>query len=163
MPKLIAHALAGATIVTAIHPSAGIKNWLPIAVGAFLAVSPDLDIGLDWIFNVQSIHRGFSHSVFFSLLIGIIIWLLMNKRNGNETIAFSLAYLSHPLLDLLTSTSGGIQIFYPLSNRYYNLGLTDLFEYPVTPIFQWVLIELLCFLPLFLIVLFLKRLNFWQK
>lgn len=58
MPKLIAHALVGATVTALAHPSAGRQNLPPLVFGAILAVSPDFDMGIDWVLNLSDVHRG---------------------------------------------------------------------------------------------------------
>jgi len=162
MPKFIAHALMGASIVAAIHPPVNLKRWGPLILGAVLAVSPDFDLIFEWILKIPDVHRGYSHSLIFSLIIGLLISGFTGKEQGKIAIAYSLAYLSHALLDFLTSTTGGVKLFYPFSNNYYNLGLTNIFELPfgsnLTETFKWVSIETLFFLPILLIIIIIKKL-----
>ena len=160
MPKIIAHALAGATIVSAICPSQRLDKWVVLA-GAIIAVSPDFDFALEWLFANQDIHRGFTHSLLFSFLIGLTFYLWLGPENQLLALGFSLAYLSHTLLDLSTSTAGGVKLFYPFSNKYYHLGLTGIFENPFGVNFsqalRWILIETVIFLPLFILTIILKK------
>lgn len=161
MPKLIAHALVGATVTALVHPSAGGRNLLPLAFGAILAVSPDFDMGIDWVFDLPDVHRGFTHSLVFSFFVWLMLYVLADgEQSGRTSIAFGLAYFSHAALDFLTSTRGGVKLLFPFSNDYYNYGLTGIFELPVGSdlygIARWALLETVVFLPVFLLVLFIK-------
>lgn len=163
MPKFIAHGLTGMVIVAALSPNVDFRKWVPLTIGAILAISPDFDFAIEWIFNFQNFHRGFSHSIFFSALVALTLSFLV--RNLSELTGYSLAYLSHSILDSTMSTSGGVKFFYPFSLQYYNFGLTSLFELPIGrdfgEAFHWIWIETACFLPvlilLFTIKHFLKR------
>jgi inner membrane protein len=160
MPKIIAHALAGAAVVAAVHPNAGFKYWKPLFLGAVFAVAADADYFFDWIYRTDEIHRGFTHSILFSLLTAILLLFYFGAEKTQTVAAYSLSYLSHAALDFATSTSGGVKLFYPFYNKYYYLGLTDIFEMSVgsdwNQILKWVSIEISTFLPFLIIVLLLK-------
>lgn len=160
MPKIIAHALTGASIVVALHPKLSWNNLNPVFIGMLLAVCADFDLIIEWVFDVPDLHRGITHSLFFSTIVGLTICFLLSPGHGREIAAFTLAYLSHPLLDMSTSTTGGVKLFYPYSERYYHLGLTGIFELPVgsniTQILAWGKIELMFFLPILILVVFIR-------
>lgn len=162
MPKIIAHALTGATIVVALSPKSELNKWTLLG-GVLLAISPDLDHGIEWLFNITDVHRGFTHSLIFSFLVGALILIFLDYEKQRLAIAFSLAFLSHTLLDFAASTSGGVKLFWFFSNEYYHLGLTDILESPLgsnlKQVFNWIFIETIIFLPLFLIVILIKKLN----
>lgn len=162
MPKIIAHALTGASIIVAVNPKINLNNLSPVFIGVFLAISPDLDLLVEWLFNIPDFHRGFTHSLLFSLCIGIIISLYMNPRHEKATVAYFLAFFSHPLLDTLTSTSGGVKLLYPFSNRFYHFGFTNIFELPIgsniSELFAWIKIETMVFLPLLFVIILLRYL-----
>jgi membrane-bound metal-dependent hydrolase YbcI (DUF457 family) len=157
MPKIIAHALTGSAIIAAIHPKVKISNLTPIFIGMILAISSDFDIALEWLFEIPDLHRGFTHSLAFSLAIGLALSLWMHPGKEKEALTYSLAYLSHPILDLITSTSGGVKLLYPFSTEYYHLGLTGIFELPIgtdlTQVIAWFSIELSVFVPILLLVI----------
>src|SRR5690554_8220240 len=79
--------------------------------GAIVATLPDLDIYLAKFFNDQlteiELHRGFSHSIlFFLVLAGAISWLFQKYF---DTVSFKRLYvttffilLTHSLLDVFT-------------------------------------------------------------
>lgn len=161
MPKIIAHLLTGAAVTVAVHPTAGIRNWTPLFLGALLGISADFDFGPEWAFDLSGIHRGFTHSLIFSIFVGLIIYFWIGNEQLRITLAFSSSYFSHILLDFLTSTEGGIKLLYPFSNNYYNFGLTNVFERPLgsnlMEVLTWCLIETLIFLPVFLFILLIKE------
>ena len=161
MPKIIAHLLTGATVTAAIHPTADINNWTPLLWGALLGISADFDFGLEWASGIPDIHRGITHSLIFAFLVGLAIYLWMGIEQPRVAGAFWGAYLSHIVLDFLTSTKGGIKLWFPFSDDYYNFGLTSIFERPLganlAEFLTWCSIETLIFLPMFLFVLLIKQ------
>ncbi len=107
-------------------------NWLAAASALF----PDLDFLFqpfagEWGF--LTVHRGFSHSFFFTLLAPFpLAWLFWRKSKPDRSYwsfwACSLvAMLSHVFLDLCTSY--GTQVLLPFSNRRFAwnlIGVIDL-------------------------------------
>lgn len=95
-----------------------------VLFGAVVATLPDLDIYFAKIFNDPlteiEIHRGFSHSILFFLLLSILITFLV-KRWFKEvsvkqlyTTTF-LVLLTHSLLDVFTTW--GTQLFWPIEDK----------------------------------------------
>lgn len=72
-------------------------------------------------------HRGFSHSLLFALLLGILVTSiffrdtrLLSKKGVAYTLFFFLCTASHILLDALTNGGLGVAVFAPLdSTRYF--------------------------------------------
>ncbi len=100
---------------------AGNKAVLWGAVGGLI---PDLDIIPGWFMDEVDrlvFHRGFSHSLLFSVLLSLIAGFLLHKRYRRTTkITFRdwtllsfLALTTHILLDCFTTY--GTQVFYPFS------------------------------------------------
>lgn len=93
--------------------------------GAIAGTIPDLDVFVARSFDVVtelSIHRGFSHSIVFSILAApllalLVKWIYKRKTVGNLewTKLFFLALITHPLLDCFTTW--GTQLFWPLPHR----------------------------------------------
>ncbi|WCM42299.1 metal-dependent hydrolase [Flavobacterium sp. CBA20B-1] len=93
-------------------------------LGAIVATLPDLDIYIAKIFNDPlteiEIHRGFSHSIMFFLMLSMLLTFLI-KRWFQETslkqlyITIFLILLTHSLLDVFTTW--GTQLFWPVSNK----------------------------------------------
>lgn len=98
-------------------------------VGAIIATIPDLDVVLFLVyskFEMLSIHRGFSHSIVFSILGAFIIAFLLGKMRWLKVVEFKtlvfaswLCLFTHILLDAFTSY--GTQLFLPFSNRRVGL------------------------------------------
>lgn len=94
--------------------------------GAILGTIPDLDILINPFFNnieQLAIHRGFSHSIFFSFLLSLIfgkLFALKHKTSFKSWFwASFLALFTHPLLDICTTY--GTRILYPLNKSFFAL------------------------------------------
>lgn len=93
--------------------------------GAIAGTIPDLDVFVAGFFDVVtelSIHRGFSHSIVFSLLgaplLALLIHQLYKKKNASWQEWTQLCFLcliTHPILDCFTTW--GTQLFWPLPHR----------------------------------------------
>ena len=94
-------------------------------VGAIVATIPDLDVILYLFYDkldMLSIHRGFSHSIAFSIIGSILIAHILSKLKWFQKIKFVsliifswLCLFTHMLLD--TFTAYGTQLFLPFSNK----------------------------------------------
>jgi inner membrane protein len=93
-------------------------------VGAIVATIPDLDIVLLPFFDSLerlSIHRGFSHSILFSLLGGLLLALILSKMKWTKEFTLTklflfswLALFTHMILDAFTTY--GTQLFLPFND-----------------------------------------------
>lgn len=93
-------------------------------LGAAVATLPDLDVALYLFydkFEMLSIHRGFSHSIVFSILGALLLAFILSKLKWFQHIKFQKLLLftwwclfTHMLLD--TFTAYGTQLFLPFSN-----------------------------------------------
>jgi membrane-bound metal-dependent hydrolase YbcI (DUF457 family) len=78
-----------------------------------LSVIPDLDILVPFLQ-----HRGPTHSIFLEFAVFIPFLVVY----GKAAVPYLLALIQHPLIgDLLVGSPA--QIFWPLSNRYFGLGI----------------------------------------
>jgi len=94
-------------------------------LGAVIATVPDLDVILYLFYNkldMLSIHRGFSHSLVFSVLGAFLIAIVLNRIKWFQSIKFKILLLfswlclfTHMLLD--TFTAYGTQLYLPFSNK----------------------------------------------
>ncbi len=103
--------------------------------GAIAGTIPDLDVLTKLFFDsvtANEMHRGFSHSIVFSLLFaplfGWLVFKLYKEREGTWkgwTKLFFLSLVTHPLLD--AHTTWGTQLFWPLANKisYKNIFVVD--------------------------------------
>jgi inner membrane protein len=91
--------------------------------GAIAGTIPDLDILSSHFTTTVSaleIHRGFTHSVFFSVTAGILFgWLVSKYETYKDTKGwmwlFFWCFVTHPILD--AHTTWGTQLFWPLDYR----------------------------------------------
>lgn len=97
-----------------------------ILYGSIVGTIPDLDVlvgkFLDPLTAVE-IHRGFSHSVVFFIILSPILGLLLKKLEREKGVTFKeatlFAYLvlqTHALLDFFTTW--GTQLLWPMEQRY---------------------------------------------
>ena len=94
--------------------------------GAILGTIPDLDVLINPFFNKieqLAIHRAFSHSIFFCILLSLLTakWFSHKYKTSYKSWFWAsfLALFTHPLLDLCTTY--GTRLFYPLSKSFYTL------------------------------------------
>ncbi len=130
MASLFGHAISSLAFTSCF--SIEKSEWTKIALlGIFCAVVPDADI-LAFRFGIPYLHpfghRGFTHSLFFALLLALFIrWTFFmsvkwNTRKG--WILFTLFFLctaSHGVLDAMTTGGRGIAFFGPFNNARYFL------------------------------------------
>ncbi len=93
-------------------------------LGAIIATIPDLDVALYLFYNkfqMLSIHRGFSHSIVFSILGAFLIAYVLQRIKWANKISYQrlwifswLALFTHMLLDAFTAY--GTQLFLPFSD-----------------------------------------------
>lgn len=93
-------------------------------LGAIIATIPDLDVALlPFYSDIEriSVHRGFSHSILFSLLGAFLIAFILSKLKWTKQITYLRLWLfswvtlfTHMLLDAFTSY--GTQLLLPFSN-----------------------------------------------
>ncbi|MHA3770409.1 metal-dependent hydrolase [Verrucomicrobiota bacterium sgz303538] len=133
MATVLSHAIAAIALKTA-FPTDKVppRLWL---LGAVCAMAPDIDV-LGFRFGIAYGdlfgHRGFTHSLLFAGLLGLLGTFAAFPRRtsgahrGVVWIYLFLATASHGLLDALTDGGHGIAFFAPFENsRYF---------FPVTPI-----------------------------
>lgn len=162
MPLPVAHGLLGASVVAAGYSQSTKRYFVPLLAGAFLANLADFDFILVFAFHSKSWHRGFSHSILFGLIVCLILVLSLGKRHLREAIAYGLAFTSHGILDYVTTREGGgVELLWPFSLERFVLGWVGLSEMPSRltelEIIRTLGVELICFAPLLILVLGLKR------
>lgn len=122
--------------------------------GAILGTIPDLDVLLNSFFDpIQqlAIHRAFSHSIFFSLVLSLLFakWFSYKYKTSYLSWFWAsfLALFTHPLLDICTTY--GTRILYPLSKSFYSLDNV----FVIDPLYTiWLLIGCI-------VLLFMKNTN----
>jgi inner membrane protein len=105
--------------------------------GAVAGTIPDLDVLMRFFtddITATEMHRGFSHSIVFSLLFApVLAWIAhaIHKRKRPDAtrrdwiLLFFLALVTHPMLDM--HTTWGTQFFWPFEVRitYNNIFVVD--------------------------------------
>ncbi len=133
---------------------AGRKMGIRAALfGAIGGTIPDLDVFLRFFYDpldAALVHRGFSHSLLFAVLAGLVLTFIsnkLNKKNYSNRTWFLLWFLSiatHPMLDIFTNY--GTQFFWPFDWR-----LTFNSVFVIDPLYT------LPFMILLIGALFMKR------
>ncbi|WP_452600378.1 metal-dependent hydrolase [Pontimicrobium sp. MEBiC01747] len=120
MASLFGHGLVGFTL-SKIVDSRSNKLLLFLAIGS--AILPDIDV-LAFNFGIPYMHpfghRGFTHSIIFAVLWGIIIMLLLRKQKKQIVfIVIFLSTISHGILDGLTTGGRGVGFFIPFNDERF--------------------------------------------
>jgi inner membrane protein len=167
VPFPVAHGLIGASVVAALLPSSRSRIATPLLLGAFLSISPDFDFALNWLrVGRGGWHHGFTHSLPFALLIGIVMVILMREWKPRSLVVFTGAFASHTLLDYLLTESQGVALWWPFTDHRYKLRLPNPIDYTWDDASFWettmdvlkiVAAELLIFVPVLLAVLLIRR------
>ncbi|WP_438424401.1 metal-dependent hydrolase [Aquimarina macrocephali] len=101
------------------------KLWI---LGIICSILPDADvIGFKYGITYESFwgHRGFSHSLFFALLLGVIVtFIFYSKKTFTKTGAALILYFTictafHGVLDAMTTGGLGIAFFSPFDTTRY--------------------------------------------
>jgi len=162
MPLPVAHGLVGASIIAVICPKHRGRHLLPLLIGFLLANSPDLDFILVWTLHSGAWHRAFTHSFSFALVVSLVLLMFLGRSRVREVFAYGLAFMSHGVLDYLTTKKGGgVELLWPASAERLKFGLWGLSEVPsrmaATEILLAILVEFTIFAPLLLVSLLLVR------
>ena len=103
--------------------------------GAIAGTIPDLDVMAKLVFDnvtANELHRGFSHSILFSIVMAPIFGWLVAKLYGNKeadwkdwTRLMFLGLFTHPILDAFTTW--GTQLFWPFTYKvsFKNIFVVD--------------------------------------
>lgn len=141
----VSHSYTGAVVgigyATLCFPEQSVFLVLAGIAGAIGGLLPDIDKRGSKIANKAKLtsfivektfgHRGLFHTPFFSLLVFLILFVVLNTYLSSLIFSFLLpcffGYLSHLLLDFMTPQ--GIMLFYPFSKKYSHIfGLKSRFR-----------------------------------
>lgn len=167
MPLPVAHGLVGDSVVAALLPSAQPGRWKWLAFGAIVGIAPDFDYALNWLrVGRGGWHHGFTHSIPFALLVGLVTIIILRQRNVRSFLIVTAAYVSHTLLDYMLTESRGVALWWPFTNYRYKLRLPNPIDYTwsddslaqaATDLLKISLTELLIFAPILLAVISLRQ------
>ncbi|PHR15163.1 MAG: metal-dependent hydrolase [Aequorivita sp.] len=104
-----------------------------MVLGAIAGTIPDLDVIANYFTDTVSaleIHRGFTHSIVFAVVFGLLFGWLHSLWDKRATLKqwfgfWFLCFVTHPLLD--AHTTWGTQLFWPFDLRlaYKNIFVID--------------------------------------
>ena len=163
MPLPVAHGLVGASVVALWRPSAHLSDdWPKLALGAFLAISPDFDFILVWGWHMRGLHRGPTHSILMAVVVTLLMLAAMGLSQAKNALAYGSAFLSHTLLDFsATKIGGGVQLFWPFMKDRFKLGLSAFSDFPhgfnLRTAALACLVELLVFAPVLAAILLFRK------
>ena len=107
------------------------KTKFTVFILLFLAsILPDIDFIFDEKGSGMLTHRGFTHSIFFAAVTGVVFsafFLSVVKSFGQSLLLmliFFLASFSHTYLDAMTEASYGVCFFCPFSDERYFFPFT---------------------------------------
>ena len=126
MASAFGHAFAAFALGSTFGKS--LKTWKFWILGIACSIIPDADVvsfKLGIAYEDFWGHRGFTHSLLFALIFGIVVTLLFYRKqffskSGLALILFfSLCTASHAVLDAMTSGGLGVAFFSPWDNTRY--------------------------------------------
>lgn len=125
MPTPFSHIWAAIALSPFFSKKRGVLQLL--LLGMFCTIVPDADvIAFDFGIPYGHLfgHRGFTHSIFFSVLLSVIILMLFYRKQFAITkqwlplfIYFFLCTFSHTFFDAMTNGGKGVAMFAPFYNE----------------------------------------------
>lgn len=140
MDSLTQGLLGAATFAVVKDKEIGKKSLL---IGAIVGTIPDLDVLLSPLFNdieFLTVHRSFSHSIGFAILLSLLLGEIFHRLYKNRhsrtkwQLAFFLATFTHSLLDWCTTY--GTKLISPFDDHLFSLNSIHVFE----PIYTGILL-----------------------
>jgi inner membrane protein len=140
VPSAFSHAVVGSTLV-----ACGLRapRARLIAIGAALAMLPDLDVlGLTvgWGLDHPLGHRGLSHSLTAAAALAALAWVVARGREADPRRAgpawwvwsvLFVATASHGLLDALTNGGRGVAFLAPFSSQRWHFAFRPIEVSPI--------------------------------
>ena len=138
MPSVFSHAVVGATVVACGLPR---PRAVLVALGAVLAVVPDLDVvglAFGWGLDHPLGHRGLSHSLSVAIALAGLATVAVPaqpaERRWRVWLMLALAAASHGLLDALTNGGRGVAFLAPVVWTRWHFPVRPI---EVSPIGVW--------------------------
>ena len=127
MPTLFTHAAVG-FITGKVAIASTVANTRILVASMTLSALPDVDALFISVipYNHPFGHRGFTHSLFFAAIIGLLVALLFSRADWAPrhsfwllALVFALTTASHGFFDAMTDGGLGIAFFAPFSSARY--------------------------------------------
>lgn len=136
MPTILTHPAIPLALGLALGPDR-ISRRLLLA-GMVASIVPDMDViafklGIEYANQLG--HRGASHSLAFALALGMLAALAAPCLHAKRWVAMvfiSIACVSHPLLDMLTTGGLGAAIWWPFSDQRHFFPIQFIRVSPLT-------------------------------
>lgn len=168
----VGHSLAGYVFYQACHGKGKLaRGWWKIGLYIFAANAPDLDF-IPGIFlgDANRFHHGISHTLGFSLLFALIMYMMPRFRTKKDFAIFFSLYFSHIVIDFLSADSSspfGVMLFWPFRQKYFissfslfsdihHLFLSDLFDLHNIRAMVW---ETVLFLSIIALLTFVRKIG----
>jgi len=137
MPTIISH--AAVPLALGLGLGSGMIPGRLLLAGVAAAMLPDLDVlafkvGIAYADDMG--HRGITHSLLFSMLLGLLACHfapMLNSHRKKAAVFVFAAGISHGILDMFTNGGLGIAFFWPLSHERYFLPCRFIEVSPLTP------------------------------
>ncbi|MDO5972284.1 metal-dependent hydrolase [Flavivirga aquimarina] len=132
MASIFGHSIVGLTLAKVIDKQQA--KWL-IVFAILSTILPDFDVigfklGIPYSHPLG--HRGFSHSILFSIIWACILMFTLGRKN--KLIWFSVIFLStlsHGVLDAMTSGGKGVGFFIPFNNNRFFFPFREIQVSPI--------------------------------
>jgi len=122
MASAFGHGILAYTIKKIVAPKAATKVTL---LAIICSILPDADV-IAFRFGIPYEHmfghRGFTHSIFFSIVFGLFIaWIFHRSDRIKYGLIYILCTISHAVLDAMTTGGRGVAILAPFSEERFFL------------------------------------------
>ena len=123
MPTIISHAAVPLALAVGLGREVAPRRL--VQVGVIASILPDLDVlafGFGIPYEHALGHRGFTHSLVFAALVGLVFACTFRTLRTTFSRAFWFVFLataSHGLLDSLTNGGLGVAFLWPFSDERY--------------------------------------------
>lgn len=121
MPTILSHPVV--PLALAIGLGSKIIPTRLAVIGILASILPDLDVlafRLGIAYSNDFGHRGFTHSLFFALIVGLAAMTCTKSLHSTRRTVFlfmTLSVASHGMLDMLTNGGLGVAFFWPFSSE----------------------------------------------
>jgi len=163
----VAHGLLGSTMVASLASDPRSRNSRDLFLGALLGIAPDFDYAINYVPGLGGgWHHGFTHSLIFGCLVGLLMSLCFGKGRLKSTVVYSLAIISHPILDFFFTESRGIELLWPFTAKRFRLMVPSPINHDwsysplsatISDILKISFLELMIFGPIFVFVLWIRH------
>ena len=135
MPTILTH--PAIPLAIGIGLGSGTVSPRLLVAGVIASIIPDLDVlsfRFDIAYGSAFGHRGFSHSIAFAFVVGLLGMLACHALRAKRFVAFLFLFVaaaSHGVLDSFTNGGHGIAFLWPWSNERFFAPFTPIEVSPI--------------------------------